>query len=118
MIAALLTIPTGERYAPLNLTPEAQKRRTFEALVDQLAGLASKQPVLAVYEDVHWIDPTSRDLLELIIERVQRAPALVIITYRPEFVPPWTGYGHVTSLMLGRLARRSRSLHDSGGGAR
>ena len=106
LIAALLTIPTGERYAPLNLTPEAQKRRTFEALVDQLAGLASKQPVLAVYEDVHWIDPTSRDLLELIIERVQRAPALVIITYRPEFVPPWTGYGHVTSLMLGRLARR------------
>jgi hypothetical protein len=64
LIAALLTIPTGERYAPLNLTPEAQKRRTFEALVDQLAGLASKQPVLAVYEDVHWIDPTSRDLLE------------------------------------------------------
>jgi len=106
LVAALLMVPTGERYPPLNLTPEGQKQRTFDVLVDQLAGLAAKQPVLAAYEDVHWIDPSTLELLELVVERVQRLAVLVIITFRPEFVPPWTGRTHVTSLMLGRLAQR------------
>jgi predicted ATPase len=106
LVAALLSLPTGGRYAPLHLTPEVQKQRTLEVLVDQLAGLASRQPVLAVYEDVHWIDPSTLDLLDLVVERVQRIRVLTIITFRPEFVPPWTGRSHVTSLVLGRLARR------------
>jgi hypothetical protein len=64
LVAALLSIATGERYAPLNLTPEAQRHRTLEVLVDQVAGLATRGPVLAVYEDVHWVDPSTLDLLD------------------------------------------------------
>ncbi len=83
-----------------------QKRRTLQALVDQLAGLAAQQPVLALYEDVHWIDPSTLELLGLVIERIQRLPVLVLITFRPEFQPPWTGQAHVTALTMSRLGRR------------
>jgi class 3 adenylate cyclase/CheY-like chemotaxis protein/DNA polymerase III delta prime subunit len=106
LIAALLAIPAGDRYPPLNLSPRQQKGRIFEALLGQLAGLAAEQPVLALYEDVHWSDPTTLELLELVVDRVQRRPALVLITFRPEFVPPWTGYSHITLLALTRLGRR------------
>jgi predicted ATPase len=105
LVAALLGIETGERYPPLALSPQRQKQRTLEVLVDQVEG-AARQPVLAVYEDVHWADPTTRELLGLMIERVRRLPALVLITFRPEFDPPWTGQGHVTQLPLNRLGRR------------
>jgi class 3 adenylate cyclase len=106
LLAALLGIPTGDRYPALNLTPEVLKRRTFQALLDQLAGLGAQQPVLALYEDVHWVDPSTLELLGLIIERIQRLPVLVLITFRPEFQPPWTGHAHVTSLAMSRLGRR------------
>ena len=69
LLAALLGVPTGERYPALTLTPEVQKRRTLQALIDQLAALAAQQPVLALYEDVHWIDPSTLELLGLVIER-------------------------------------------------
>ena len=106
LLAALLGVPTGERYPTLSLTPEVQKRRTLEALVDQLAGLAARHPVLALYEDVHWIDPSTLELLSTVIERVRQLPVLVLITFRPEFQPPWTGHAHVTALTMGRLGRR------------
>jgi class 3 adenylate cyclase/predicted ATPase len=106
LLAALLGVPTGERYPARTLTPEVQKRRTLQALVDQLAGLATRQPVLALYEDVHWIDPSTLELLGLVIERVQRLPVLVLLTFRPEFQPPWTGQAHVTAVTMGRLGRR------------
>ena len=106
LLAALLGVPTGERYPALTLTPEVQKRRTLRALVDQLAGLAAQQPVLALYEDVHWIDPSTLELLGLVIERIRQLPVLVLITFRPEFQPPWTGQAHVTSLAMSRLGRR------------
>ena len=83
-----------------------QKRRTLQALVDQLAGLAAQQPVLALYEDVHWIDPSTLELLGLVIERIRQLPVLVLITFRPEFQPPWTGHAHVTTLTMSRLGRR------------
>jgi predicted ATPase/class 3 adenylate cyclase len=102
----LLGIPPGARYPPLNLAPRQKKERTLEALLDQLAGLAEHQPVLALYEDVHWIDPSTLELLDLVIERVQHLPVLLVITFRPDFIPPWTGYAHVTSLSLSRLGRR------------
>jgi predicted ATPase len=76
------------------------------ALVRWLEGLAQQSPVLMVWEDVHWIDPTSRELLDLVIERVQTLPVLLAITFRPEFAPPWAGQAHVTSLQLARLGRR------------
>jgi class 3 adenylate cyclase/predicted ATPase len=106
LIAALLGVPTGARYPALTLTPEVQKRRTLQALVDQLAGLAARQPVLALYEDVHWIDPSTLELLGLVIERIQRLPVLVLITFRQEFQLPWTGQAHITTLSMSRLGRR------------
>jgi class 3 adenylate cyclase/predicted ATPase len=106
LIAALLGVPTGERYPALTLAPEVQKRRTLQALVEQLAGLAAQQPVLALYEDVNWIDPSMLELLGLVIERIQRLPVLMLIAFRPEFQPPWTGQAHVTTLTMGRLGRR------------
>jgi predicted ATPase len=106
LIAALLGIPIGDRYTLPELTPQRQKQLTLEALADQLEGLAKAQPVLLVYEDLHWIDPTSQELLALAIERVQRLPVLAIITFRPEVIPPWAGQPHVSVLALTRLGRR------------
>ena len=109
LIAALLSIPTSGRYPLPELTPQRQKQRTLEVLVDQLDGLAGAQPVLLAYEDVHWIDPTTQELLGLTIERIQRLPVLALITFRPEFIPPWAGQPHVSALALTRLGRREGS---------
>jgi predicted ATPase/class 3 adenylate cyclase len=106
LVAALLAVPLRARYPGLDLTPERQKQRTLQLLTDQLEGLAARQPVLAVYEDVHWIDPTTLELLGMVIERVQHLPVLVLITFRPEFDPPWAGGPHVTQLSLNRLGKR------------
>jgi predicted ATPase len=114
LLAALLSLPTGERYPPLDLTPLKQKERTLQALVTQVEGLAARQPVLMLFEDAQWSDPTSLDLLDLIIDRVPALPLLLIITFRPEFTPPWTGRSHVTSLGLNRLAPRQRARDDLG----
>jgi predicted ATPase len=78
----------------------------LQALVEHLAGLAALQPVLALYEDVHWIDPSMLELLGLVIDRIGRLPVLVLITFRPEFQPPRTGHAHVTTLTMSRLGRR------------
>jgi predicted ATPase len=96
-------VPTGDRYPALALTREVQKQRTLQALVDQLAGLAAQQPVLALYEDVHWIDPSTLELLDLAVEHIQRLPVLALITFRPEFQSPWIGRAHVTALTMSRL---------------
>ena len=106
LLASLLSIPTGGRYPTLDLAPEQQKARTLETVVAQVEGLARRRPVLALWEDVQWIDPTSLDLLDLLVERVRTLPVLVIITFRPEFRSPWTGQPHVTSLTLNRLSRK------------
>jgi class 3 adenylate cyclase/predicted ATPase len=110
LIAALLGIPTGEHYPALNLMPQRQKQLTLEALMEQLESLATEQPVLVVHEDVHWIDPTTQELLGLAIERIQNRRVLMIMTFRPEFTPPWSGKQHVTSLALTRLEWRHGAL--------
>src|SRR5262249_53062028 len=109
LIAALLSLPTSERYPPLDLTPQKQKEKTLQALVAQVEGLAARQPVLMLFEDAHWSDPTSLDLLDLIIDRVSAVWVLLFIPYRPEFSPPWAGRPQVTSLGLNRLAPRQRA---------
>ncbi len=109
LMAALLSLPVGERYPPLTLTPQKQKEKTLLALVAQVEGLAALQPVLMLLEDVHWADPTSLELLDLIVDRVPALPLLLIITFRPEFTPPWVGRPHVTALGLNRLAPRQRA---------
>lgn len=106
LLAALLSLETDGRYPPLDMSPHRQKERTLEALVDQVLGLATRRPILALYEDVHWADPTSLELLDLLVHRVQGAPVLVLITFRPQFEPSWTRYAHVTALALSRLSRR------------
>jgi class 3 adenylate cyclase len=92
LLAALLSLPAGDHYPPLDLSPQRRRERTLEALVDQLAGLAAREPTLMLFEDAHWADPSSLEFLGLTIDRGQALPALLIITFRPEFAPPWTGY--------------------------
>jgi class 3 adenylate cyclase/predicted ATPase len=106
LIGALLDLPSDERYPPLHLSPQRQKQRLLEVLFEQLAGLARDRPVLALYEDVHWSDPSTLELLDILIERVPPLPVLVVITYRPLFSPPWTGQAHVSGLSLNHLSRR------------
>jgi predicted ATPase/class 3 adenylate cyclase len=114
LLAALLSIPSEGRYPPHNLTPAVQKMRTLDALVGQLEGLAAQQPVLMVFEDAHWIDPTTIELFELVIERVQHLPVLLLITFRPEFNSPWAGHAHTTSLALNRLGRNQGAAMVAG----
>src|SRR5438093_3891938 len=103
LFAALLSIPFGERYAPLALSPTQQRRRTLAALLDQFEGLARRQPILLSFEDAHWADATSLELLDLTVERVRQLPVLALFTSRPEFEPPWIGLPNVGALTLGRL---------------
>jgi len=105
LFAALLSIPFGERYAPLALSPTQQRRRTLAALLDQFEGLARRQPILLSFEDAHWADATSLELLDLTVERVRQLPVLALFTFRPEFEPPWAGLPNVGTLTLGRLDR-------------
>ena len=91
LVGALLGIPTDERYPALNLSPERQKQRTFEILIEQLAGLARERPVLQLYEDLHWADPSTLELLDMLVERARVQPILVVMTHRAQFSPPWSG---------------------------
>jgi predicted ATPase len=108
LLAELLSIPTGDRSPPLNLTPPKRKEKTFYAQL-QVEGLAAHQPVLVVWEDIQWSDPTTRESLDLLIDRVPALRVLVIITCRPEFTPPWVGRPHVTLLSLRRLSPGQRT---------
>ena len=105
LFAELLSIPFGERYPPLALSPMQQRRQTLAALLDQFEGLARRQPIMLVFEDVHWADATSLELLDLTVERVRQLPVLALFTFRPEFEPPWVGLRNVGTLTLGRLDR-------------
>jgi class 3 adenylate cyclase len=104
LFAALLSLPT-EGYPRLNLSPQKQKEKTLEALAARVEKLARQAPVFMVVEDVHWIDPTSQELLELLIPKVHELPIFLLLTYRLEYVPPWAGQPGVTTLALNRLNR-------------
>ena len=106
LLASLLSLPENERYPLPDLSPQKRKERTLAAFLAQLDGLTAKQPILAVCEDVHWIDPTSLELLSLTVERMHDLPVLWLITARPEFIPPWPSHTHVTTLPLTRLGKR------------
>src|SRR5262249_51341545 len=106
LIAALLSVPTGERYPPADADPQRRKEHTLDILVEQFADLAIQRPVLAVVEDMHWADPTTLDLFNRAMLRLQEIRILLVITYRPEFKPAWTEHAHITTLLLNRLGRR------------
>jgi class 3 adenylate cyclase len=106
LIGELLSLSTMPASPTLELSPQGKKELTFEALLRQLEALTRKQPVLMVFEDLHWIDPTTRELFDRIIVRIENLPVLLIATIRPDFASPWTGQPHVTMLALSRLGRR------------
>ena len=112
LIAALLGLDYVDgRYPSLQYTPQVRKQKTLDALVRQLEALAARQPVLMLFEDAHWSDPTSFELLDRTVEQIRRLPVLLVVTFRPEFTAPWVAQPHVTKVVLRRLdARESARL--------
>ncbi len=106
LVAELLAVQADERYPALAVSPQQKREMTLLALLEQLVGATARTPVLIVFEDVHWIDPTSLDLLDRAIARVADLRVLLVVTFRPEFQPTWVGLPHVTTLPLSRLGRR------------
>ncbi len=106
LFAEMLSLPNDGRYRALDLAPELRRQRTLEALTSQLAELARRQPVLMIFEDAHWVDPTSLEVFGRTVDRTKTLPVLLIVTFRPEFTAPWAGRSHVTSLALNRLGER------------
>ncbi|MGY4569978.1 AAA family ATPase [Bradyrhizobium sp. USDA 3256] len=110
ILAALLSIPIGDRYAALDLSPQQLKDATISTLVNRLLAQARGQTLLIDFEDVHWIDPTSRAVLDLLVENVRNKSILVVITCRPEFQPGWKDHAHTISANLKRLGRQVRTI--------
>jgi predicted ATPase len=108
LIAELLSLPNVA--AELDLSPQRKREKRLAGLLRRVEALAKSYPVLMVFEDAHWIDPTSRDFIDLVVERIRRLPVLLLVTFRPEFQPPWTDQPHVTALALNRLDERDGSL--------
>jgi class 3 adenylate cyclase/tetratricopeptide (TPR) repeat protein len=106
LLAELLSIPGDAQHPFLTMSSDKRKDMTLEALVQQLQRLADGCPTLFIVEDAHWLDPTTMDLLTRVIDRIQRMRVLLLITFRPDFKPVWSEYGHVTFLTLNRLPRR------------
>jgi class 3 adenylate cyclase/predicted ATPase len=107
VLANLFALPAGDRYQLQELSPQKRKEKTLAALLAQLDGLAARQPVFVIFEDVHWIDPTSLELLAAAVEHVPQLRVLLLITARSEFTPPWPSYPHTTTISLARLGRRA-----------
>src|SRR5438093_13698354 len=106
LFAALLSLPLTSDYAPLAFAPEQQKQKTLHALLTILRRIAAQQPVLFVMEDLHWVDPSTLELLTLLVDQGPSARILALWTFRPDFSPPWTGRAHLTQVTLNRSARR------------
>jgi class 3 adenylate cyclase/tetratricopeptide (TPR) repeat protein len=107
VLANLFALPASDRYGLQELSPQKRKEKTLAALLARLDGLAARQPVLMNFEDVHWIDPTSLELLAATVEHVPQLRVLLLITARSEFTPPWPSYSHITTIPLTRLGRRA-----------
>src|SRR5262249_16098285 len=106
LFAGLLSLPLPNTYAPLTLSPEQQKQQTLRALLTSLFRIATHQPVLFVMEDLHRVDPSTIELLSLLVDQGPTARILALFTFRHDFNPPWTGRSHLTQVTLPRLPRR------------
>jgi class 3 adenylate cyclase len=106
LIADMLSFPNDGRYPALDLLPQQRRQRTLEALLTQLQALTRQSPVLMILEDAHWIDPTSLEVFSLVVNKIRTLRALLVVTFRPEFEPPWTGRPHVTPITVNRLPER------------
>ena len=103
LLAEMLSLPNDGRYAALEMDAQQRRQKTLEALTKQLEALSRSNPVLMIFEDVHWLDPTSLEVLGRTVDRLKTLGVLLIVTYRPEFEPPWIGRPYVTALNLNRL---------------
>jgi class 3 adenylate cyclase/predicted ATPase len=106
LLAEMLSLPNDGRYPALELAPQQRRQRTLEAVILQLATLTRSNPVLMIFEDAHWTDPTSLEVLGRVVDRIRTLPVLLIVTFRPEFDPPWIGQAHVTATAINRLTQR------------
>src|SRR5208282_1523994 len=106
VIADMLSLPNDGRYPVLDMAPEQRRQRVLDALLSQLTGLARQAPVLMIFEDAHWVDPTSLEILGRAVDRIKTLPVLLVVTFRPEFAARGVGQSHVTSLTLNRLGER------------
>src|SRR5262245_3657350 len=106
LFASLLSIPLGNGYVPLNVSAEQQKQKILQAILTILLRRAAQQPLLFVVEDLHWVDPSTLELLSLLVDQGPTARILTLFTFRPDFPPPWTGRSHLTQITLNRLTRR------------
>jgi predicted ATPase len=109
LFAEMLSLPNDGRYPALELAAEQRRQKTLEALGTQLQTLARSSPVLMIFEDAHWTDPTSLEVLGRTVDRVKTLAILLIVTFRPEFEAPWIGRPHVTALTVNRLGEREAS---------
>jgi len=117
LFADLLPLPNDGRYPALELTPQQRRQKTLEALGSQLVALSRSRPVLMIFEDAHWADPTSLEVFGRVVDQIAIHPMLLLITFRPEFEPPWIGQPHVTVLTINRLTRREvEAMIDRVGG--
>ena len=103
LFSEMLSLPNDGRYPALDLAPEQRRQQTLQALGSQVQALARSKPVLMIFEDAHWTDPTSLEAFGRAVDQIKTLPALLIVTFRPEFNPPWVGQSHVTSVTLNRL---------------
>ena len=106
LFAEMLSLPNDRRYPVLELTSEQRRQKTLEALVSQIEALTWQNPLLMIFEDAHWTDPTSLEVFGRVVDRVRSLHALLIVTFRPDFDAPWVGRAHVTFLAINRLGER------------
>ena len=106
LFAEMLSLPNDGRYPALDLEPQQRRQKTLEALTAQVEALSRQNPLLMIFEDAHWTDPTSLETFGRVVDRVRSLPVLLIVTFRPEFEPPWIGRPYVTALTINRLAQR------------
>src|SRR5262249_44078143 len=109
LFSQMLSLPQYGRYPTLEMEPPHPRQRTVQALISQIEALTLQSPVLMIFEDVHWTDPTSLDLLGRVVDRVATIRLLLIVTFRPEFDPLWIGRAHVTAMTINRLTQRDVS---------
>ena len=106
LFVEMLSMPNDGRYPALNMDPQQRRQKTLEALTAQVEALSRQKPVLMIFEDAHWTDPTSLETFGRVVDRVRSLPVLLIVTFRPEFEPPWIGRPYVTARTINRLAQR------------
>jgi tetratricopeptide (TPR) repeat protein len=106
LIAEMLSLPNDGRFPTLELTPQQRRQKTLEALTTQIETLSRQEPVLMIFEDAHWVDPTSLEVFGRLVDRIRTLRVLLIVTFRPEFEPPWIGRSYVTALIMNRLTER------------